>query len=250
MDVVARGADVTIVSFAGMAVQYAGLPTFEFRRQLEAHGDQFNLVFFRDVWRTCYHRCPQRTKNGLHFYEHELRRILDELGSNYNVMLGASGGGGAALYYGLRCSANQIIAFNPGYEFVHFLRPRTMARTFLDPRPLLTDPRAYGELLVVGLAGIAANAYFRSVYKPHERWNVSALMEQAKLPPTTVYYGERCPFDADLAARLRQHEGLKLVGLPTARHNCASVLKKQGRLGKTILAEIHAARARAAEHVA
>jgi len=46
-----NGAETTIVAFAGMAVLYAAMPRFEFKKMLQDTGETYNFIFVRDVFR-------------------------------------------------------------------------------------------------------------------------------------------------------------------------------------------------------
>lgn len=233
-----RGSDVTVFCFAGLAVMFAGLPTFEFRRILNEHGRDFNLVFFRDVQRSAYHLTPDGQPGGLQFYENEVRRLMKSLGSTYNVALGASAGGGAAFYFGTRCGMDQVVTFSPGFPGSVYTRPSMQLRTFLNVPRLLTQPAAYVELVLVTLGAVWVTRALRK--KLDRYWNVYETYQNSRetRPRATIFYGRRCGPDSLQARLMSGFPEVKLVPLPSARHNCASVLKRQGALGSAIVAEI------------
>ena len=234
-----RGSDVTIFSFAGLAVLYAGMPAFEFGRLLRNSGADYNLVFFRDIHRLSYHVSPHGEPDGLEFYETHVRRIMAELGSTYHVSLGVSVGGSAAFYFGARCAMDQVIAFNPAYPLTIYSAPWQQIQTWLNVQRLCTNPKAYGELLLVTLA--TAWAYRRLCRKldADKIWPVvRTYRDQQPRPRATVFYSEHCAPDARQVA---QFDGLVEVcrrPIPTVYHNCAGYLKRRGELGRMILDEI------------
>ena len=62
-----NGSDVTIISFAGMAVLFAGMPQFEFRNMLKEDRNNYNLIFLRDPYGTGYFRQHNGGGNGADF---------------------------------------------------------------------------------------------------------------------------------------------------------------------------------------
>src|SRR5690606_13337932 len=138
-----------IFSFAGGAALYAGLPTFEFRRILQTSGNDFNLVFLRDLHRLNYHLRPDGQQDGLQFYEEKITELLTSLKASYNVAIGLSTGGSAALYFGVRCGMQQALTFSPAYPLSIYTRAASQLRTYGDVSRLLRSPKAYAELVLV-----------------------------------------------------------------------------------------------------
>lgn len=234
-----RGSDVTIFCFAGLAVLFAGLPTFEFRRLLKQHGDDYNLVFFRDIRRSAYHLTPSGEVGGLAFYEGKVREVMARLGSSYNVALGASAGGGAAFYFGTRCGMDQIVTFSPGFPGTVYIEPKAQLHTYFNLKKLVTDPKAYIEILLVTLGCLWV---VRSLVSRigDNYWNVRETYRTFRTPRprSTIFYGAGCRPDANQARMMAEFPEVKTVALPCGNHNCASHLKQRGALGEAILAEI------------
>jgi hypothetical protein len=235
-----RGSDVTLFSFAGMAVLFAGMPTFEFRRLLAKQDRNYNLVFFRDVHRMAYHVSPSGGMDGLAFYEDKVRGIMERLGSTYNVALGASAGGGAAFYFGTRCGMDQIVAFSPGFPGSVYTRPLQQLQTYGNIPRLITDPTAYVEVALVTLGCVWAGRALRTHKAAGQVWNVRETYRSFRepRPRATIFYGAQCPPDRYQADRMREFPEVKLVPLPCARHNCAAYLKQRGQLGEAIFGEV------------
>jgi pimeloyl-ACP methyl ester carboxylesterase len=237
-----RGSDVTIFTFAGLAVLYAGLPSFEFRRLLESAGDDYNLVFFRDIRRMCYHLRPGGEKDGLAFYEAQVRRVIESLGSTVNVGVGVSVGGSAALYFGARCGFDQVVAFSPGFPLSVYCSPLRQLQTYLNLPRLVRWPKAYAELILVTLGTAWSARRLQKTIGPAEIWPVlDEYRNCPKRPQAAVYYGRGCGPDARQAKLFTEFPEVECIGLPTPYHNCAGFLKRRGELGSTILGHVRTA---------
>ncbi len=238
-----RGSDVTVFAFAGLAAQYAGLPIFEFRGILNRCCQGANLVFVRDVRRLSYHVTPDGEPTGLAFYERQVREAMGRLGARYNVALGTSIGGGAAVYFGSRCGMDQVIAFSPAHPLTVYCGALSQLRTYFNLASLIRSPAVYKEMAIITLgAWICYGRLCRTVGR-RGMWPVlEAYAEASPRPRATVFYGARCRPDARQASLFGDHEELKLVPLPCARHNCAGFLKERNELAETILREIEAGR--------
>ena len=243
VEVIDRGSDVTIFTFAGLAVLFAGLPGYEFRRLLQSPGEDHNLVLFRDIRRSCYHLRPDGKLAGLEFYEAEVRRIIESLGSTHNVGVGVSVGGSAALYFGARCGFEQVIAFSPGYPLTVYCSWWNRLRTVISPWRLLRSPKAYAELILVT---IGSTWSYNLLCKTVGREAIWPVLEEFRngdpRPQTTVYYGRGCRPDAQQAALMADIPGVDCIPLPTLYHNCAGFLKDQGKLGSTIVGHVRVRR--------
>jgi len=238
-----RGSDVSVFCFAGMAVRYAGLPTFEFRNVLRAGGHEFNLVFFRDVQRMGYHVAPGGTPDGLPFYEAEVRDIMEKLGATHNVAIGASSGGAAAFYFATRCGMNQVIAFNPTLQLNAFLSPRVLADAYLNLARLVHDPGAYFEIAFLPIVSLVGKQVFYKKVPHRTTWDIRDVYERAGegRPAGTIFYGAGCLADARQAKLLAGFSEVTCVPVNSRRHNCAADLMKRGELSHTITAEIEEA---------
>lgn len=240
-----NGSDVTIVSFAGAAVLFAGLPQFEFRQMLKENDNNYNLVFVRDPRRSAYFEHPEGGKGGLEFYMPLVNEVLEELGSSYNVALGASAGGFGAFYVSSFTNIQQIIAFAPIFPPELYVNPKNQFKSYFDIRKLLTQPAAYAEVVLII---IAAHLVIWKVYRIHGKENVPDITQcyldvKPSPPRATIFYGERCVQDRAQALYHKDIPSVHLHPIDSGRHNCAGDLKKRGLLGKTILAEIDAGRA-------
>jgi len=235
-----NGSDVTIFSFAGMAVLFAGMPTFEFRKLLKEGGKDYNLVFFRDVRRSAYLQRPDGQLDGLNFYESEVRRIINELGSTYNIGMGASVGGAAAMYLGLQCKFDQLIMFSPVLHRDVYTRPTRVMRHIFDVPTLIREPQAYMEVSLMTLGALAIRGKVQKMVGLKNWVNVGqAYVEYGENRPlATIYHGRRCSPDCITAARLKHLPEVKVVEVETGRHNCAAIVKKTGTMGQLILDEI------------
>jgi hypothetical protein len=236
-----RGSSVTIFSFAGAAALYAGLPSFEFRRILDADDHQFNMVFLRDIHRLNYHITPSGQQDGLRFYEEEIMRLMDSLNTSYSVTLGLSVGGSAALYFGARCGMNQVLAFSPAYPLDIYTSAWNQFQTYADLRRLIRSPKAYAELVLVTLAAANIERRLKQILGTSDRWHVlDTYQRTVPRPLTTIFYGAECRPDAAQTLHFREMPDVKTVPLPTEFHNCAGYLKREGKLGKVLLNEITA----------
>lgn len=235
-----HGSDRTIFSFAGGALLYAGVPAFEFRKMLSQAGrGAYNLVFFRDVSRLSYHVRPDGAPGGLEFYESEIRRISEELGSRHHVAIGGSAGAAAAFYFGTRCGFKRVIAFNVPFPLKHWNSVRAQCENYFNLWKLVRHPPEYVENALLSLVTVIVEAQIRrasgsaGVWEPLETYCTSPVR-----PTATLFYGERCKPDARNAARVKDTPELRLVPLPVGLHNCATYLKRRGELAEAIQREL------------
>jgi hypothetical protein len=237
-----NGSDVTIVSFAGMAVLFAGMPQFEFRYMLKKDRNNYNLVFLRDPYRSCYCREPNGGPDGANFYANLVNQTLEKLGSTYNVAIGASAGGLVAFYISSRANIHQIITFSPCFPAEVYLDPWNQLKVYFNIRQLLREPSAYAEVVLVTLGTQIVWRKMQGLIAGRTLPDVTQLyLETQPAPPrATIFYGERSLPDADQAHRHIGVGNITVKPLDTGRHNCAAYLMKRGLLGKTILAEIDA----------
>lgn len=238
-----RGSEVTIFAFAGLAAQFAGLPTFEFRRVLNRCCPDSNRVFVRDVRRLSYHLTPEGEPDGLEFYEEQVRQAMDSLGARYHVALGTSVGGSAALYFGARCQMDQVIAFSPAYPLTIYCTAWSQLRTYLDLARLVRSREAYKELAIVTLGAWMCYLRLRRLVGKRRIWPVIETYRQSNpRPKATVFYSAGCRPDVYQATLLDGLGELRRVAIPTAMHNCAGFLKSRDELADTILREIQSGR--------
>lgn len=237
-----NGSDTTIIAFAGMAVLFAGMPQFEFRSILKKAGQGCNLIFVRDTRRAGYCEAPDGTPTGLQFYERIIREALDQLGSKYNIALGASAGGAGAFYVSSRLPIHQIITFSPGFPPEVYFAPATQLHTYFGLWRLIREPMAYFEVLLVTLAGLYI--YRRAKQLRGEEGIPDIMGDYLRMKPepprATIFYGERCRPDSNQARMFQHVPQIHLRPVPTGRHNCAGVLKHLGTLESSIAEEIEA----------
>jgi hypothetical protein len=228
-----QGSDVTIFAFAGLAGVFGWIPAFQFRRILREQGNNYNLVFFRDLNRLCYHLTPEGESGGLDFFTGKIQELMSSLGSSYNAAIGTSAGATAALYFGARCGLDQVISFSP---FLPQRAPVTRLIGACGNLPLLVrDPHAY-------TLGIAAQWLYRRMQRAVGEegiWRVVDMWRRpGELPKAVIYYGERCREDANVARQFGETGNIECVPLPTSSHYTAQLLKDQGGLAGTILGRI------------
>ena len=240
-----KGADTTIFCFSGVAGlsgltwRLGGVPTFEFRGFFARHGGVCNLVFFRDIHAMLYQVTPGGKPGGAEFHEETITRLKEELGATYNVTLGASGGGAAAFYYGVKCSMDRIIAFAPVLDADAWTALGSRWGNYLDVRKAFTHPVEYGEVVAVTLV---ANTLRRRMER---RLTEAPIVDAAPMyreasprPPATIIYGEGCQPDVRQAEMLGDLPEVTLRPVPTGRHGCPMYLKKQGLLASAVLEEL------------
>jgi len=235
-----NGSDVTIVSFAGAAVLFAGLPQFEFRQMLKENDNNYNLVFVRDPRRSAYFEHPRGGAGGIEFYMPLVNDTLEKLGSTYNVALGASAGGAGAFYVSSFARIDQIITFAPVFPPKLYIEPMNQLRTYFNLKKLFTEPTAYAEVVLIVLA---AHLVLWKVYRVHGKDNLPDItqcyLDVKPAPPrATIIYGARCLPDCAQAMYHKDIPSIHLHPVDSGRHNCAADLKKRGLLGATILGEI------------
>lgn len=235
--VVDRGSDTTIVSFSNAALLHAGQPTNIFEGFFSRDGRQHNLVFLRDVHRTSFHYTPSARPGGLAFHEDLLNKTLADLGSKEVIGIGDSGGAAAAIYFGVRCGFDKVIAFSPPYPLRHWMGPLAQLRSLFDLPLLFRQPSIYWEHILISvlsltLVYIPISFYcgFGSIFDP-----IAEYRAAKKRPSLTVFYGERCRAEAKLLAPLKGLPDVSIRPQPTASHFSMIPLARTGRLGPTIL---------------
>jgi len=232
-----NGSDVTIFSFAGMAVLFAGMPKFEFRNLLQTSKKTYNFVFVRDPHRACYFQAPDGSNRGQEFFECIVSEAKAKLGSTYNVALGASGGGWEAFFLGCKLQFQQIIAFAPGFPPEVYLSIGSQLRTYFDLPKLVRHPSAYLEMVLVALGAKYVNRRVQRLGIVEFPDLLELYRQTDPKPRATIFYGTHCRPDRMTALHAAK-EGIITRGIDSQRHNCAADLKARGLLGKSILEEI------------
>ena len=227
-----NGSDVTIISFAGMAVLYAGMPRFEFRKMLQDDRKPYNLIFVRDIHRSCYYMRPDGSSDGPAFYEKLVGDALARLKSSHNVTLGASGGGAAAFCIGSGLPIHHIITFNPAFPLEEYQNGRNQWGAWGDVRKLIREPGAWLEVVLVMLS---ARIMWRRVCRLVGHENIPDIVARyaQRRPnpvPATIFYGERNRPDAWQARKLAVFPMVTLKPVDSARHDSMGDLKKRGQL--------------------
>ncbi|MBI2422927.1 MAG: hypothetical protein HYV27_08880 [Candidatus Hydrogenedentes bacterium] len=239
LKIVDNGADVTIFAFSGLDVLYAGLARFEFQKVLNELGYEANFVFVRDLNRIGFHLTPDCKPGGLEFYENVIRETKEQLGAPYNIAIGSSMGAFAAFNFGTRCGMDQIIMFGAAFAVDGYTSWRGIFRTFFDAKKFFTEPRAYFELVLVT---IGACWVYRQMVKWVGNANIAAPLrlfhELDHKPRITLFYGATAWADAGAAESIRSYPNVRLIPLPTGRHNTPAFLKQRGDFAESIAAEI------------
>ena len=237
IDVEDNGADVTLISFAGMAVLYAAMPQFEFKRMLQEDGGHYNFVFVRDIFRSSYRLAPDGSGEGIAFYERVVREALQQLDAKCTIAIGMSGGAEAAFRISGATPIDRIIAFNPAFPMEHHGSWSNIGLCLLDLKKLVTNPGAYFETLFVTLGTCYLWRRNRRLigYEDPKRPLQEYLRRAA---PAVLFYSRRCTPDVRQALALKDIPSITVTVLESARHNCLVEMKKKGSVGQFIGEEI------------
>jgi len=239
IDVEDNGSDVTLICFAGMAVLYAAMPRFEFRKTLLTPGGRYNFIWVRDIHRSLYNLAPAGFPNGFAFYTHIIGDALDRLKSSHNVTVGASGGGAAAFAFSGVLPIGLVVTFNPAFPLKVYCSAPNGRKVFLDWRKLLRTPGDYFETLLVTLS---AHYLWKRTCRLVGEENISDPLDAylRKSPPAqaTLFYSDHCLPDTQQAERLKHVPTIATKPVDSGRHNCMGELKQRGELGPLIHDEI------------
>jgi hypothetical protein len=237
MHVVDRGADVTIFAFS--TAFRRGKSQFEFLSLLNRVGKDFNLVFLRDISRTVYQLTPRGEPGGIAFHSTEVMKVKAELGASYNVGIGLSTGGNAALYLATQCNFNRVIAFGPMLKHDPYTSLRFRFYAVMNVKLLLREPMAYLEQLVLSIiTGIFVKRMRHRVGEQYVETVFDFFAAAAKRPRTSIVYGRHCPPDVYHAGLLAQFPEVNTISLETGRHRSPIWLKKHGCLDDFMKAEL------------
>jgi len=237
-----NGSDVTLICFAGMAVLYAAMPQFEFRKTLTEAGAHYNFLWVRDVHRSFYCRTPEGAPGGYDAYARIVGDALTGLKSTFNVAIGASGGGGAAFAFSRTLPINQVITFNPAFPMGEYCSNRSMWRAVLDVKKLLVAPRDYFEVMLVT---IGAGYLWKHCCRVLGAENMPDSLEHyvGNRPDlrATIFYSDHARPDAEQVLPLKNVSWITLKPVDSGRHNCMGQLKQRGEFGKVIQEVIQSA---------
>jgi pimeloyl-ACP methyl ester carboxylesterase len=229
LEVEDNGADTTIIAFAGMAILYAAMPKFEFKKMLQETGGQYNYVFVRDLYRSSYRLAPDGSNDGIAFYERAASEALNQLGAKHNIAIGMSGGGEAAFRISGAAPIHHVVVFNPAFPLERYGSWKHLLHALLNLPILVRDTAAYLEVLFVNLG-------VRYLNRRNRRLLGSEDPEQPlrdylrRAAPATLVYSKECRADAWQAATLKSISSVTCLPVASARHNCLAELKKQGKL--------------------
>jgi hypothetical protein len=244
IDVEDNASDTTLVCFAGMAVLYAAMPKFEFRKTLAETGGSYNYVWVRDIYRSSYDLAPDGSPDGLAFYTRIIDDALATLGSKRNIAIGASGGGAAAFAFSGVLPIHQVIAFNPAFPLDAYGSRKNICAVLFDIRKLLRKPNDYIEVVFVTLSA-------RYLVKRNQRIvgakNMTNPLEcyLRKQPPAraTIFYSTACRPDTQQIEQFNDIPSVSVKPIESARHNCMGELKLRGELASLIHDEFRALKA-------
>jgi len=235
-----NGSDVTVFCWAGMAVLFAGMPAFEFRKLLMNQGDRFNLVFFRDLRRIGYMEKPDGSDGGIDFFHDQCVEIMERLGSRYHICVGASAGASTAIYFGSRLKMDHIIAFGPIFDADRYTHWKQQLQHYSNLKLLFTEPQAWFEVIMMMLGGYVVKKKMRRRFGPEAIGDVVAAYRDAHpRPKATVFHGKHCLPDRVQAHLLDPFPEVEFLPVDTGRHNVAAILKREGKLADTIVDAIH-----------
>lgn len=235
-----RGADVTIFAFSGIDVLFAGMGRFEFRKLLANIGQDYNLVFLRDLHRFAYHVAPDGSPNGVAFHTAVINDVKARLGASTNIALGSSSGGQAAFYFATVCGMDGVLAFGPAFPHTVYTKARYQLQAWLDLVHLVREPVGYFEVILVCIGAWYQERMGTKRLRGHGTvWNVmKTYAEASPRPRATVFYGRFSPPDARQAKMIARFREVKLIALDTGRHNSPAYLKNRGLLADYVSREL------------
>lgn len=228
-EVIDRHSPITVIAFAGLALGFAGLPSYEFRKSLGTIGDNCNIVLVRDVRRYWYHLTPEGEIGGLDFYTQYLQSQVQVLGTKYLITTGVSAGGFAALFFGWKLGADQILAFSPQTDLMgyHKLRPLSL----LQHRRSWSDLKSFfKEELMVAIA-LRRRTRLLKRKLPFIYWGgLNAGLRINEQTQAHIYYCQDNALDAQEALKISVFPGVTLHACACNQHNVAGYLRTGGGL--------------------
>jgi hypothetical protein len=106
-----KKSDTLIISFAGYALLYGGIPRFEFFNFLSKHFTNIDTEFYLDESKNLYHCGITNISTDIQTTVDYLRPIVSKY-SNV-IFLGVSAGGYAAILFGSLLNITSVVAFIP-----------------------------------------------------------------------------------------------------------------------------------------
>lgn len=220
-------AETTIVAFAGMAVLYAAMPRFEFKKMLQETGGHYNYVFVRDVFRSSYRRAPDGSGNGIAFYRRIVGEALQRLGAKENIAIGMSGGGEAAFRISGGAPIHRIIALNPAFPMERYGSWSNLFHALLSLNKLVREPGVYMETLLVVLSLFYLWRHNKKLLG-REPLQLPLQDYLQRAAPAVLVYSAQCRPDAQQALALKDIPSIVLYPVESKRHNCLADMKKRG----------------------
>lgn len=104
-----------IITFAGSALLFGGIPPFEFLNYLgKNYTNECDLVFFIDNYQCSYHKGIKNISNNIDETAVYINDIIDSGNYDKIIFMGNSAGGYAAILFGSLCkNVSNVIAFIP-----------------------------------------------------------------------------------------------------------------------------------------
>ena len=249
-----NGADVTIFAFSGVDVLYAGHSRYHLMAVVKRLGRRFggaNFVFLRDCRRLGFMLRPDGKPGGWDFYADVVSSTMSDLGATHNVAIGSSYGGSVAHYMAYRCGMQQVITFSALFNADSYLRMKNILKSLFNLKQLVKEPRGYLEvLLVTGSTSWCFKMLKETVGLEDTPDLVADYGSLENKPAVTLFYGDASPPDAAQAQLMSGFSDVKLVPVPTGRHNTPGFLYSQGKLGSAIAGEISSVLERSAKNPA
>lgn len=200
-----HNSEALIIAFTGHAVRGVAAANFEFRRLLR--GINAKALFLRDPEFTWYQQGIVGVGDIIESVRY-LRSLRNEFDAQRVITVGNSGGGYAAILYGVLMEAEIIIGFSP----------QTRLRDSTDTR----FPNALARLRQI-IGTMPTYTDLREV-----------LQRRTGKTKTYIYYGSHNARDREHAERIRGLPGVTLVPFPTCHHSCGKVLARRGHLTRIL----------------
>jgi len=200
------GSDRLIIVFGGIN-QGVGLPVFEFRRSLS----EFSCakLFVRDLGQSWYHGELPGFAADRDDALAKMAALIERGGYRRIVTIGNSMGGYAAIWFGVRLAAAQVLAFAP--------------QTFIGPwlRLWHLDPRWMREILSV-YQNALRNRPVLDLKRDLARRRYESKIE--------IFCGDMCRLDVVHAGRMSKLDGVTVHSIQDTHHDSIKRLRDDGTL--------------------